>query len=282
MNTTWAELNSRDFTEVEFRLPVLALHGSASSGQQWQGLADYLRGSYRVVAPDLSRYASSDSAKAAIEAIVDEPMHLVGHLQGAALALEIAMARPELVRSLTLIEPTAFHLLRDGAPSDRALFAELVGLADRMKAALPAHDPAGGMSAYVDFWYARGAWQRTSPGLRQTLASHLTRATADLTASLVASWPAGGCAQIRCPTLVAMALESPSVSLRTTEIVAEMISGARLAMIADAGHMAPLTDPHIVDPMIAAHLKAVDRSRAKRRPWHRASPRSPATSLPAI
>ncbi|WP_244487740.1 alpha/beta fold hydrolase [Aminobacter sp. DSM 101952] len=282
MNTTWAELSRSTFTEVEFRLPVLALHGAASSSTQWHGLSDYLRGSYHVVAPDLSAFASSDSAKSAIEAMVDEPVHLVGHLHGAALALEIALERPELVRSLTLIEPTAFHLLRDGAPSDRALFAELVGLANRMKIAVEAHDPASGMSAYVDFWYGRGAWQRTSPGLRQMLASHLPRTAADLAASLVASWPAGGCARIRCPTLVVMALESPAVSLRVTEIVAETIPGARLAMIADAGHMAPLTDPHIVDPMIGAHLKAVDRPRRKRRPWHKASPRSPATCLPAI
>lgn len=282
MNTTWAELSRSSFTEVEFRLPVLALHGAASSGKQWHGLSDYLRGSYRVVAPDLSAYASSDSARSAVEAIIDEPMHVVGHLHGAALALEIAMARPELVRSLTLIEPTAFHLLRDGAPSDRALFAELAGLADRMKIAIEAHDPAGGMSGYVDFWYGRGAWQRTSPDLRQTLASHLPRVAADLAASLVASWPAGGGAQIQCPTLVAMALESPTVSLRTAEIVAELIPGACLAMLADAGHMAPLTDPHIVDPMIGAHLKSVDRSRRKRRPWHRTSPRGPVTCLPAI
>lgn len=280
MNSTWADLSSRDFTEVEFRLPVVALHGTASSGSQWHGLADYLRGSHRVIAPDLSGF--SQSARSAVEAIIDEPVHIVGHLNGAALALEIAMARPELVRSLTLIEPTAFHLLRDGPASDRALFAELGGLAEGMKIALDAHDPAGGMSAYVDFWYGRGAWQRTSQGLRRTLASQLPRAGADLAASLVASWPIDACAQIQCPTLVAMALESPTVSLRTAEIVAEMIPGARLTMIADAGHMAPLTDPHIVDPMISAHLKRVDRSRRKRRPWHRAGPHSPAIGLPAI
>jgi lipase len=32
-----------------------------------------------------------------------------------------------------------------------------------------------------------------------------------------------------------------------------------LRMVPDAGHMAPLTDPHIVDPMIGEHLVAVDR-----------------------
>ena len=31
-------------------------------------------------------------------------------------------------------------------------------------------------------------------------------------------------------------------------------------MIPEAGHMAPLTDPHVIDPMIGNHLVAVDRS----------------------
>ncbi|MGO4841277.1 hypothetical protein AB4144_54375, partial [Rhizobiaceae sp. 2RAB30] len=47
-------------------------------------------------------------------------------------------------------------------------------------------------------------------------------------------------------------------SLRVTEKDAEAIAGARLMMISEAGHMAPLTDPHIIDPMIGLHLRTVD------------------------
>ena len=49
------------------------------------------------------------------------PMHLVGHSHGAAVALEIAIQRPDLVRSLTLIEPAVYHLLHSGSASDLAL-----------------------------------------------------------------------------------------------------------------------------------------------------------------
>src|SRR6185503_3141479 len=44
----------------------------------------------------------------------DGPAHLVGHSYGGAVALNVAHSRGAMLRSLTLIEPVAFHLLRDG------------------------------------------------------------------------------------------------------------------------------------------------------------------------
>src|SRR5689334_24345200 len=40
---------------------VVLLHATASSGSQWRGLFDALRGSWHVVAPDLYGYGETDS-----------------------------------------------------------------------------------------------------------------------------------------------------------------------------------------------------------------------------
>nr|WP_245432202.1 alpha/beta hydrolase [Aminobacter aminovorans] len=251
---------------------VLALHGSASTGRLWQGTADYLRGRHRLIAPDLSRYGSNrtagnipDVAGVVIGAMA-EPMHLVGHGHGAAVALEIALLRPELVKSLTLIEPALFHLLRDGAPTDLALFAELASMAAKLTTTASSPNPTAGMRAYIDFWHGAGAWRRTSESLRQELEHHADQVGRDLAAALAAAWPARRCRRLDCPTLAIMALDSPVASLRVTEMVAEAVPDARLAMVADAGHMALLTDPHIVNPMISAHLRTADRVRSVRKP----------------
>ncbi len=249
--------------------PVLALHASASSGAQWQGLADYLRGSYRVIAPDMPGYgvASLHRARDFVETAdrvvgamlgTSVSMHVVGHGLGAAVALEVAAARPDLVRSLTLIEPMAFYLLQEGDDSDLELFGELSDLAGRMITSVATGCPDIAMRAYVDFWYGDGAWNRTGPSLRKDLSQQAERAAQDLVASLALNRSAAHWREIRCPTLVVMGLESPVVSLRVTEMVAEAIAGARLMMISEAGHMAPLTDPHIIDPMIGLHLRTVD------------------------
>lgn len=249
--------------------PVLALHASASSAGQWQGLSDYLRGRYRVIAPDLPGYGMAclhpardiaDVADSVVGAMAgtSASMHVVGHSLGAAVALEMAVARPDLVRSLTLIEPMAFHLLRRGDGSDLELFVELSVLAERMAVSVAAGDPESAMRAYVDFWYGAGAWDKTGESLRKSLGRQAGRVILDFAASLAPTRSVGRWRELRCPTLVVMGLESPLASLRVTEMVAEAIPGARLMMISEAGHMAPLTDPHIIDPLIGVHLGAVD------------------------
>lgn len=282
MNTMWNDASWRSdpgnacqhvLGQTLLAPPVLALHGSASTSLLWQGTADYLRGRYQVIAPDLpgygnaSRRASRDIPNVAgvILGSMAEPMHLVGHGHGAAVALEIALLRPELVKSLTLIEPALFHLLRDGDPSDLALFIELASMADQLATMATASSPTAGMRAYVDFWHGAGAWRRSSESLRQELELHAEQLGRDLAAVLAATWPASRCRELVCPTLVMMALESPITSLRVTEMVAEAVPGARLAIVPDAGHMALLTDPHIVNPMIAAHLRAAAGVRTVRK-----------------
>ncbi len=265
------------------RLPVLALHDAASSGRQWQGLSNYLRGRYQLIAPDLPGHVDvglratndiRDVAELLIGALVTVagPIHIVGHGHGAAVALEIALSRPTLVRSLTLVEPASFHLLCADDPADRMLFSELVDLAERMAAAIAAMRPTDAMQAYIDFWHGAGAWSRTGRSLRACLTRQVDQVVTNLAASLAEYWPLSRCRRVSCPTLAVMALESPAASLRATELVAGAILGARLVMIPDAGHMAPLTDPHILDPLIGSHLKSVDRIETKRPEWLSATP----------
>src|SRR4051812_20714314 len=76
--------------------PVVALHGSASTGAQWRTLAGFIGGRFRVITPDIPGYGSSapglgsglaDDARAiaALIAATDRPVHLVGYSYGAAV-----------------------------------------------------------------------------------------------------------------------------------------------------------------------------------------------------
>ena len=70
--------------------PVVALHGSASSGAQWRSLVGYLEGRFRVITPDLPGYGASAHLPVgglagdarAVAALIDRiggPVHLVGY-----------------------------------------------------------------------------------------------------------------------------------------------------------------------------------------------------------
>jgi lipase len=249
--------------------PVVALHGSASAGAQWRSLSAQLGTPFRVIAPDLAGYGRSGwpvgrpslAAEAAfLRPVLAEPgapVHLVGHSFGGAVALALAITLPQAVRSLTLLEPAAFHLLMNDDPTDRLLGAEIAAVAAEVRDALRAGQRDDAAERFIDYWNGTGAWMRASPRLKALILPAMERVTENFAALAAPGLTAQALARLSVPTLVVAGLETPLPALRTAELVAETIAGARLALIQGAGHMAPLTHPHIVDPMIEAHLSSV-------------------------
>jgi len=259
------------FREDGVGAPVVALHGSASTGYQWESLTGYLSGRYRVIRPDLPGYGKSSriavgnqglaavvSALSTLFDEIDEPFHLVGHSFGGAVALKVAQMMPDMVRSLFVIEPAAFHLLA-AKSTDRPFLNDLIHTAETMRADHANGDTAAAMERFIDFWNGEGAWIRTSEGLRDKL----LRTTAQVTEDFAAIWaePASFAdyAKVNSPVLAVTGRQSPLVTQRLVERLAQCLPAADLAEIADAGHMVPLTDPHLIDPMIAAHIRFAEQ-----------------------
>ena len=97
------------------------------------------------------------------------PIHLVGHSYGGAVALRFAMQQPERLRSLVLIEPVAFHLLRDEAPDPANRLPLQRGDGGRrpcVEGRGRAATTGRAMARFVDYWNGEGAWLRTKPELQ--------------------------------------------------------------------------------------------------------------------
>lgn len=94
---------------------VVLLHGFPQSRMTWRdSLPALSRAGFRVLAPDLRGYGDSPKPKgvnayqasevvADIAELIDEPAVVVGHDWGAVMAWYLAMARPELVRKLVIL-----------------------------------------------------------------------------------------------------------------------------------------------------------------------------------
>ena len=257
-------------------IPVAALHGSAASGRQWDGLAAHLGAEIRFVAPDLPGYGGSAAwpadncaslqAKAdrvsALLVACGRPVHLVGHSAGGAVAVKIALGRPELVASLTLIEPVLFHLLGGAGRGEKMLMQEVALLAGIINASVADGNPALGMAHFVNFWNGKGYWASLPAGKRIRLAAQCGQIVNDFAAAFAEDWPLAAASELAMPVQLIMGLQSPLASLRVTEMLAETIDNARLMVVPDAGHMAPFTHASIVNPMIARHVRLAEAGQA--------------------
>jgi len=241
---------------------AVLLHSSASTRWQWRSLTEVLKTFRRVLAPDLWGYGESEAPSrepslpdevAIVEAMAERaggPVDLVGHSYGGALALRFTLDRPEVVRSLTLIEPVAFHLLRLGSEGEQWLLSDVQGVA----AAVRRHRGGAGMRRFVDYWNASGTWASLSEDKRSGLAGLAARVADNFTATLAEAIPLETYRQIQVPVLLLRGARSPAPTRRIVGLLGSTLPNVRLRTVADAGHMLPLTHGDIVNWEIVAHM----------------------------
>ena len=222
-----------------------------------------------MICPDLPGYGKSDALDGSprladiVDVLsslfrkLDQPAHLVGHSFGGAVALKAAQMLPDKILSLTVIEPASFHLLRDDRIAAPYL-TEIEAVEQSMAGHITAGDQSEAMACFIDFWNGDGAWERTSEGLRQKLAAMAGQVMKDFQAIASEETQISDLGSLACPTLVMAGELSPNLTRYVVKCLAACLRNGRVEEIIDAGHMAPLTDPHEVDPMIAAHILDVN------------------------
>ena len=248
--------------------PVILLHSSACSSLQWRTLIDGLKPRYRVLAPDLFGYGTSEPwpgrgrLRLADEAAVvdslcrlaDGAAHLIGHSYGGAVALRAVSDQPAAFRSLTLIEPVAFHLLWNSAPAGARAYYEIRKVADRIWAAVTNGDCHDAMAAFVDYWNGEGAWSALSEAQQNVLIRATPKVALDFWATLTEPKILDDYRQTALPTLLLHGDRSPKPARAIVGMLGETLPRVEVMSVAKAGHMLPVTHREAVNTAIAAHL----------------------------
>lgn len=110
-------------------VPVILVHGSMSTGLETFSEQKPLSDAYRLILLDRRGYGGSPFTRCSdfevdaqdIVDLLEHPAHLVGHSYGAVACLVAAAMQPGMIRSLTVIEPPAFGLLRGREPVELAI-----------------------------------------------------------------------------------------------------------------------------------------------------------------
>ncbi len=264
------------FREQGSGTPVILLHSTASSGGQWEEAINHLSRRHRVIAPDLPGYGRSEGRSVSkatglapyvrcvntLIAHCGEPVHLVGHSFGGAVALKIVLEAGHTIRSLSLIEPAAFHLLKDGTAKGDALLREIRAVNAVVAASAASDDPRTGIAHFIDYWNGKGTWQRIDPPSRSSLVSKVGRILGDFEAIFAEQSSLHDCASIDCPVLAIVGMGTAAVTRPLSEAIARMIPASQLHMVCNAGHMLPVSHPHIVNPILSGHFQIIDARHA--------------------
>lgn len=253
---------------VETLSRVIALPCSGSSGRQWRDLEVKLKEHFAVLGLDLMDHATALSAArgrdftlmdeaAPLLQIIDReisPVHLVGHSYGGAVALRAALERPEKVASLTLFEPTPFHLLDETYPADTAALNAVYKVAwdvSRLTAADRLEEAA---QIFVDYWAGGPAWRKLRPESREAIVRYAPKATLEFGALINEPMELQSYAGLETPLLILEGEYAPAPAHRIATTLMYALPQASHVVIPRVGHMAPVVQSELVASEIADHI----------------------------
>ena len=156
---------------------------------------------------------------------------------------------------LVLIETNPFYLLRQSGRHEA--FAEAAALRDRIKAAAASGDWEPAAERFADYWGGAGTWDAMSPDRRAAFSLALRPNVFEWDAVMnetttLAEWSEN----LPRTTLL---ISDPATVLPIREISTLLQSASpdwTYAPIPGAGHMALLTRPEFVNPIVGAFLNA--------------------------
>lgn len=245
---------------------ALALHCALAHSGAWTALTDVLSSQLDVTAMDLPGHGRSAdwdgvrdyfdvSTEAAARYLDEVPRDLIGHSFGATLALRLAIEYPARVRSLNLFEPVFFAAAKAAAPE---AFETALADAPGFDAALQAGDSNLAARLFNRYWGDGTKWDTFSEKARRYMTDRIHLIPAQNPglfndrAGLLAP---GQLERADMPVLLMHGEKSPSVVRLINRALTARLPDVHVAEIAGAGHMAPLTHPHLVAAEIEKFLE---------------------------
>lgn len=228
--------------------PIVLVHGSISDYREWSNQMAPFAQHYRVVAysrryhwpnlppgkdADSSVERQADDLAAIIQAMGIAPAHIVGHSYGGAVALNLTLRHPELVRTLVLAEPAVSGVLR-GTTENDAVSKESQAVRAEMKKTFASGDAEQIVRTYAAR-VAPGEFEKASPEVRQMLVANVPAFQLDFT-SHRSPFTCDDARRIAVPVLIVSGDRSPKGLQRIAEEAAHCMQAARLVKIPQATH----------------------------------------------
>lgn len=240
--------------------PVLLMHGIGGSARSCAALAQILADDgFQTICWDAPGYGESTDPTGAVDlpevvaGVLDDldvsSAHLFGTSWGGVLAADVALRRPDRVRSLTLADSSRgsgtsasrADAMRQRAEELRTSGAQALAARRAPRLVSDAADPTVAAAVHADMARVRPAGYG--------MAAHYMAGT-DLGARLHL---------IQAPTLIVVGADDVVTGVEESRLLADAIPEARLAMIIGAGHAAVQERPDAMAAHVRRFLAGVTR-----------------------
>ena len=246
---------------------VIIGHCSSASHKEWLPLIAELKPDWHVLAPDFIGYGQSQGWPAGKPFLIDAdisvltslakkvrgPLHLVGHSYGAALALEAARKLGARVKSLTLVEPVTFHLLK---VERRPEWREVEELGIEVLTAVGRGDDRAAAASFMSYWLGRWRWWLSPEKFKAAITATIHKVALEFTTAIEADEKLSAYAGVTAPTLLVAGSKTRAPARAVVDLLGATLPHAEVKIVKGAGHMSPFTHPAEINRLVRAHLDA--------------------------
>src|SRR5262245_63685750 len=252
------------YDEVGEGVPILLIHPAGATASTWGSATKELARIGRVITYDRRGYARSggepaqsmsahtEDAAAILESLAAASAVVVGTSAGAAIAVDLAVRRPDLVREVVAHE-FPWRYARHVPSASQVVALARIGLLTLLRRDRAAVETL--LRSAYSYRDGGSAWDAFPEEWREAARADAKAALADFRNSIGVYPSAADLATVEAPVVCSYGARSPRNMARLVRALAMAIPGARTREIEGAGHAAPFDAPGNFAAVIAEAVR---------------------------
>ncbi len=258
------------FAERGAGAALVLVHGTLCDYRHWAGQMAPFGARYRTIAlslrhcwperwdgegDDFTVQQHTADVATFISALEAGPVHLLGHSRGGHIAFRVAQNSPDLVRTLTLVEPGGALAadLEAGLPPGEPLIA-IGPLYAKAAERIRRGEIDEALKSAIDVIAGPGSWERTPEAMKEMFRDNARTLIGQIREQR-APFARADAEAIRAPTLLMAGERSPASFHRILDGLESAISDVRRAVIPRASHSSNIDNPGAFAREVLAFLE---------------------------
>jgi non-heme chloroperoxidase len=272
MKTKEVRVNGLTFHYIERGqgTPVLLVHGTLEDYRTWDGQLEAFSKGYQLISysrryhypnewikdsTDFSITIHARDLAALIKALNLPPVHLIGHSYGGSIAFLVARDHPEVIRSLTLAEPSLVPLLKTTPEGDALLTSFITTSIVPSSDAFKQGNDEEGVRRFVNGVLGDSSYEKLPPPVQTRVMDNVQELKGELSSQDL--YPPTTCddvQKVKAPTLLVDGELSPKMFHVIDDMLEHCLPSVERATIPAASHQMEVENPQAFNETVLAFI----------------------------